>query len=63
LQKVKKREIEQLTMAGGDWRAATAVVWNLDLMVAGEKEVVGGGPVVDCWNLDGWNKENKDLVT
>ena len=60
-------------MAGGDWRDTAIIVWNLDLTVAGEKDVVddgkikkkrvvGGGPVVDCWNLDDWEKENKENV-
>ena len=46
-------------MASGDWRDAAVVVWNLNLMVPGEKDViddgkikkkrvVGGRPVVDC---------------
>ena len=60
-------------MAGGDWRDAAVVVWNLDLTVPGEKDAiddgkikkkrgVGGRLMVDCWNLDDWEKENKDLV-
>ena len=38
-------------MAGGDWSLESRLL------------PVGGGPMVDCWNLDDWEKENKDLVT
>jgi len=43
-------------MAGGDWITGEPLLLLSEIWISRwlvRKRVVGGGPVVDCWNLDG----------
>jgi hypothetical protein len=43
-------------MAGGDWITGESPLLLSEIWISWwlvRKRVVGGGPVVDCWNLNG----------